>query len=72
MLHAIVPMKSLALAKSRLAGLLDPPERRALALAMLEDVLRAAEMAPSISRTLVYCGWRARSARSRSPTGPRG
>lgn len=53
MLHAIVPVKSLALAKSRLAGLLDPPERRALALAMLEDVLRAAELAPSISQTLV-------------------
>jgi 2-phospho-L-lactate/phosphoenolpyruvate guanylyltransferase len=53
MLHAIVPVKSLALAKSRLAGLLDPPERRSLALAMLEDVLRAAQQAASISRTLV-------------------
>jgi 2-phospho-L-lactate/phosphoenolpyruvate guanylyltransferase len=51
--YAIVPVKSLALAKSRLAGLLDAAERRALALAMLEDVLRAAERAASIDRTLV-------------------
>lgn len=37
--HAIVPMKDLARAKSRLAGCLSPPERRALAEALLQHVL---------------------------------
>lgn len=39
---AIVPMKPLARAKARLAPVLTPEERRALSLAMLEDVVRAA------------------------------
>jgi 2-phospho-L-lactate guanylyltransferase len=39
MLWAIVPVKDLVRAKSRLAGILAPFERRALAQAMLEDVL---------------------------------
>lgn len=39
MVHALVPVKHLAQAKSRLSDLLDPPERRALNQAMLEDVL---------------------------------
>ncbi len=38
---AVVPCKDLADAKRRLAGLLVPEERRALARAMLEDVLAA-------------------------------
>lgn len=40
-LHAIVPVKSLHRAKSRLAGALTPDERRALVLEMLERVLIA-------------------------------
>lgn len=40
-LHAIVPIKSLERAKSRLAGALAPPERRALVLEMLADVVAA-------------------------------
>ena len=41
MIWAIVPAKALELAKTRLAGLLDLAERRALVLAMLRDVLGA-------------------------------
>lgn len=39
MVQALVPLKDLVQAKSRLAGLLRPSERRALAQAMAEDVL---------------------------------
>lgn len=39
MATALVPLKDLVQAKSRLAGLLRPSERRALAQAMVEDVL---------------------------------
>ncbi|MFZ5913432.1 MAG: 2-phospho-L-lactate guanylyltransferase, partial [Pseudomonadota bacterium] len=35
---AIVPIKDLSRAKQRLSGLLSETERRALGLAMLEDV----------------------------------
>lgn len=38
-LHAIVPIKALERAKSRLAGTLSPPERRALVLEMLTRVV---------------------------------
>ena len=38
---AIIPIKDLIQAKQRLSGLLSGPERRALGLAMLEDVLGA-------------------------------
>src|SRR5688572_27718997 len=38
----IVPMKPLEHAKARLSDVLSPAERRALSLAMLEDVVRAA------------------------------
>jgi 2-phospho-L-lactate guanylyltransferase len=38
----LVPMKPLAHAKARLAAVLSPEERRALSLAMLSDVVRAA------------------------------
>jgi 2-phospho-L-lactate guanylyltransferase len=41
MISAIVPVKTLARAKSRLSALLSAPERRALVLAMLGDVLTA-------------------------------
>lgn len=39
MARALVPLKDLVQAKSRLAGVLRPSERRALAQAMAEDVL---------------------------------
>src|SRR5438105_13870928 len=38
----IVPMKPLEHAKARLAPMLSPEQRRALSLAMLTDVVRAA------------------------------
>src|SRR5258706_371272 len=42
MLYAIVPVKPLQLAKGRLAHIFTVPERRALVLAKLGDVLAAA------------------------------
>jgi len=52
--QALVPLKDLVRAKSRLAGLLSPSERRALAQAMVEDVLAVLSVHPLISRvTLV-------------------
>ena len=41
MTWALLPLKDLVRAKTRLAGLLAPSERRALAQAMVEDVLGA-------------------------------
>lgn len=52
--QALVPLKDLVQAKTRLAGLLSPSERRALAQAMAEDVLAVLSAHPAISRvTLV-------------------
>jgi len=52
--QALVPLKDLVAAKSRLAGLLRPSERRALAQAMAEDVLTVLRAHPEVSRiTLV-------------------
>ena len=48
MIAALVPVKALDKAKGRLAALLSQEERRALALAMLEDVLRALQAVPRI------------------------
>jgi len=45
---ALVPAKALDQAKGRLAALLDEDERRALALAMLEDVVRALQSVAGI------------------------
>jgi len=54
MAQALVPLKDLVLAKTRLAGLLRPSERRALAQAMVEDVLEVLAAHREISRvTLV-------------------
>lgn len=54
MAQALVPLKDLVEAKSRLAGLLNPSERRALAQAMVEDVLAILSSHPDIGRvTLV-------------------
>ena len=50
---AIVPVKGLEGAKSRLAPLLAPAERRALALAMLERVLAACAEADGVDSALV-------------------
>ena len=48
MIAAIVPAKALDRAKTRLAVLLSEEERRELALAMLEDVLRALQAVPRL------------------------
>jgi 2-phospho-L-lactate guanylyltransferase len=53
MIAALVPVKSLAQAKGRLAALLSQEERRALALAMLEDVLRALQAVPRVDHLAV-------------------
>lgn len=49
--QALVPLKDLVQAKTRLAGLLDPSQRRALAQAMVEDVLAVLAAHPEIRRT---------------------
>lgn len=48
MTRAIVPLKDLLEAKTRLSGLLAPRERRALAQAMVEDVIAALAHCPGI------------------------
>ncbi len=54
MAQALVPLKDLVQAKSRLAGLLRPSARRALAPAMVEDVLSVLSRHKGINRvTLV-------------------
>jgi 2-phospho-L-lactate/phosphoenolpyruvate guanylyltransferase len=50
MIAAIIPVKTLARAKSRLGTLLSAPERRALVLAMLGDVLASLTAAQKIDR----------------------
>jgi len=50
---ALLPLKDLAAAKSRLAGLLRPSERRALAQAMAEDVLGVLARLPAIGRVIL-------------------
>lgn len=53
MISALVPAKSLDRAKGRLASLLSEDERRRLALAMLEDVVRALQAVPAIDTVSV-------------------
>ncbi|MCG8351859.1 MAG: 2-phospho-L-lactate guanylyltransferase [Chloroflexales bacterium] len=48
-IHAVVPVKNLPHAKSRLAELLTPEERRTLVLAMLSDVLATLHNVPAIA-----------------------
>jgi 2-phospho-L-lactate/phosphoenolpyruvate guanylyltransferase len=48
MICAIVPVKSLRLAKGRLSGVLSEAERRALVLAMLDDVLASLGAATAV------------------------
>jgi 2-phospho-L-lactate guanylyltransferase len=50
---ALVPVKALDRAKGRLAALLSQEERRRLALAMLEDVLRALRAVPRVDELAV-------------------
>jgi 2-phospho-L-lactate guanylyltransferase len=52
-LWAVVPVKERVSAKERLAPLLRPETRQALALAMLEDVLAALTATPGIAGLLV-------------------
>ena len=47
-MQALVPLKDLVQAKTRLAGLLSPSERRSLAQAMLEDVLAVLSAHPQV------------------------
>ncbi len=53
MIWAIVPSKTLGRAKTRLASMLEPEERRALSLAMLRDVLTALLGVQTIDRVAV-------------------
>jgi 2-phospho-L-lactate guanylyltransferase len=48
LVQALVPLKDLVQAKTRLAGLLSSTERRALAQAMLEDVLAVLAAHPQV------------------------
>jgi 2-phospho-L-lactate/phosphoenolpyruvate guanylyltransferase len=52
-LWAVVPVKERASAKERLAPMLRPETRQALALAMLEDVLAALTATPGIAGLLI-------------------
>ena len=52
-LWAAVPVKECGLAKERLSPMLRPQTRKALALAMLEDVLAAVTATPGIAGLLV-------------------
>jgi 2-phospho-L-lactate/phosphoenolpyruvate guanylyltransferase len=53
MVWALVPVKDLVLAKSRLSGVLAPTERRSLAQAMVEDVLSALANHPGLEGALL-------------------
>jgi 2-phospho-L-lactate guanylyltransferase len=53
MLYAIVPVKPLHLAKGRLSIVLTASERRALVLAMLDDVLAALRATEVVRQTVV-------------------
>lgn len=50
---ALLPLKDLVAAKTRLAGLLSPSERRALVQAMAEDVLGVLAAHPLVDRILL-------------------
>src|SRR3954453_11938441 len=53
---AVVPVKSFARAKARLAGLLDRHQREQLARIMLEDVLTSLQKLGALSGILVVSG----------------
>ena len=50
---AVIPIKETCLAKQRLAGIFDQNFRRQLALAMLEDTLRAISAVPELEGIIV-------------------
>ena len=50
---ALVPVRSISGSKNRLASVLTPPEREALALAMLEDMVSALLAADRVDRVVV-------------------
>ncbi|RAI40739.1 2-phospho-L-lactate guanylyltransferase [Rhodoplanes roseus] len=52
-LCAVVPIKGMIGAKQRLADVLSPEERSALAMAMAEDVLEVLAQVPELARVLV-------------------
>jgi 2-phospho-L-lactate/phosphoenolpyruvate guanylyltransferase len=52
-IYAVVPAKDLGRAKERLAGLLSAEERRGLARAMLEDLLKSLAAVPALAGILV-------------------
>lgn len=53
MITALVPIKDFVLAKTRLAGVLQASERRALAQAMAEDVLQALADSTCVNRVVL-------------------
>lgn len=53
MVQALVPLNDLVKAKTRLSGLLRPSERRALAQAMVEDVLGVLQQHPRVRRVVL-------------------
>lgn len=63
--HVLIPVKRLARAKSRLAPRLEPIERKLLALAMLEDTLRAASASPLVGRITVVTPDESAASRAR-------
>lgn len=59
MTTALIPVKALAGAKTRLASVLSPAFRQALCLAMLEDVVGAARAARRVEQVVVLAADRA-------------
>ncbi|MDP9406213.1 MAG: hypothetical protein M3O86_06380, partial [Actinomycetota bacterium] len=53
---AIVPLKALSAAKSRLAATVDPVDRRTLVAAMLHGVLAACRGCPRVGDVLLVAG----------------
>ena len=49
---AVLPIKQLANAKQRLRGVLSDEQRRGLFKAMVQDVLEAVTVCPSIDRAI--------------------
>ena len=64
--QALVPVKRLATAKTRLAAAYGPVERLALVPAMLADVLDAVRAAPGVARVAVVTSDRSAAAAART------
>ena len=65
-LWVILPLKEMAVAKQRLAGVLTPPERQRLFGAMVHDTLAAVSAHPNMSGTLLVSNDSAGAALSRA------